>query len=536
MNFEKAPQLFTPAYNPVLWVISSTFSEVLYFNLALQDVSTNGRVVNDKAYVSPVTPTSTHYNISDIARDLVKWEIINDGSRSAQITDSVRQLRLSGSDQGVVGLTMCQLGATATAPDIFVWNGQLPRHKFTDYAYQDWVVDGGVSKQIKFLTYKPNYSLVNNYSREFLYYLKVDSFMTQSIKITSYTCGGATISQILATASGTASMVRLDVSPKSISLTNPTFFSGSPCYYSVQLFKNNYWPISEKKFFKYTPDPDCGQDIVNIFWENELGGIDSYQFIQPVETRTVERFQIKKNPWQYDVSGTYDDREQMVYNQEERVIHNNLNTTWQMWTRVMTTEENSWIGGLVHSRNWWVELKNGRVYPCTLVESTYRIENQKYLTNQRIQSQWTFNFVDELIRDGQIYAGTASIPTTTSTTTTTTTVATTTTTSTSTETTTSAGTTTTTTSTSTETTTVATYYEFTGCGRGTSTSEACTDAVTFNRTFWSDCSTLASGCTIYVDDSGTTPLLYYTHIYIGDISWRISQTNGKLQYVDVTQC
>ena len=529
MNFEKGPQLFTPAYNPVLWVISSTFSEVLYFQLALQDVSTNGRIINDKAYVSPVTPTSTHYNISDIARDLVKWEIVNDGTRSVQITDSVRQIRLSGSDQGVVGLTMCQLGATATAPDVFVWNGQLPRHQFTDYEYQDWVVDGGVTKQVKFLTYKPNYSLVNDFSREFLYYLKVDSFMTQSVRITTFDCSMATQSSILATASGTASMVRLDVSPKAIKLTNPTLFNATTCFYSVELRKSDFWPISEKKWFKYTASPDCGQDIVNIFWENELGGIDTYQFIQPVETRDVERFQIKKNPYQYDPSGTYADREQMVYNQEERVIHNNLNSSWQMWTRVMTTDENRWIAGLVHSRNWWVELTNGRVYPCTLAESSYRVENQKYLTGQRIQTQWTFTFVDELIRGGQIYAGTASIPTTTSTTTTTTTAATTT----STTTTSTSGSSTTSTTT---TTTTAAPNDFTGSGRGSSTSDACADAVANNRTFYSNCATINTGCRIYTDAGGTTPLTGYTNIYIDGASWRISPVNGIIQYFDTLQC
>jgi hypothetical protein len=184
--------------------------------------------------------------------------------------------------------------------------------------------------------------------------------MTQSVRITTFDCSMATQSSILATASGTASMVRLDVSPKAIKLTNPTLFNANTCFYSVELRKSDFWPISEKKWFKYTASPDCGQDIVNIFWENELGGIDTYQFIQPVETRDVERFQIKKNPYQYDPSGTYADREQMVYNQEERVIHNNLNSSWQMWTRVMTTDENRWIAGLVHSRNWWRSPRRAR--------------------------------------------------------------------------------------------------------------------------------------------------------------------------------
>jgi len=535
MTIGTGPQLFTPAYNPVLWTISSTFSEVLYFQLAVQDIATNGRIINDKAYVSPVTPTSTHYNITDIARDLVSWEIINDGTTSAQINRSVRQIRLSGSDQGLIGLTMSQLGATATAPDVWVWNGQVPRHQFTDFDYLDWVVDGGVTKLIKFLTYKPNYHKVNDYSREFLYYLKLSAFESQTVRITSYDCAGNQIYQAKHTATGTASMVRLDVSPKALKVAYPSLFTSSTCRYSVQLYKLDTWPISEIKWYDYKPDPDCGQDIVNIFWENELGGIDTYQFIQPVETRTVERFQIKKNPYQYDNGYSYSDRVQSVYNQEERVVHNNLNSTWQMYTRFLTTDENRWIAGIVHSRNWWVELKNGRVYPCSLVESTYQVRNQKYVTGEKLQSQFTFNFVDELIRDGQIYAGQVSIPTTTSTTSTSTTSASTTSSSSSSS---SSSSTTegSTTTGSTTTTTTSPPTEFTGCGRGTSTQEACTDKDTWNRTFWSDCSTLSSGCTIYVDDAGTTPLLYYTHIYIDGISWRISQTNGKLQYVDVIQC
>lgn len=529
MIFDKQPQEYQPAYDPILFVISSTYSNVLYFNLNLNDQVLLGRIVNDKAYVSPVTPTSTHYNISDIARDLVKWEIVNDGSLSAKITDSVRKIQLVGSDNGVVGNTMSQLGTTASSTPFNVWNGFIPRHNFTNFNFNDYVLSTTSNlNPIKFLTTKPNYSIVNNYSRDFLYYLKKDDFLVHTLVFEKFSVTNASLGSFTANVSGyTSSMVRLDVSPKAIALTQPTFLSGAS-YYSVHLSSGGN-RVSEKKYFKYIPEPTCGRDIVNIFWENYLGGIDSYQFIQPVESRSVERFSILKNPYQYDNSYAYSDSKQMVYNQEEEVIHTNMSSNWNMWTDILTSEQNRWIGGLVHSRNWWVELKNGRVYPCVLLETTYRIENQKYIVGDRLQSQWTWNFVNQIIENGEIYAGVSSIPTTTSTTTTTTTSA-------STTTTTTSSSTTTTSSSTTTTTTSGTIYEFTGSGRGSSTQNACDDATANNRTFYSNCSSISDGCYIYTDSGGTTALTGYTHIYIDNANWRISSSLGIIQYIDVNQC
>lgn len=536
MIFNKGPQFYTPAYNPVLFLISSTYSQVLYFNIQVKDVDTNTRVINDRAYVSPITPFSAHYNISDIARDLVTWQINNDGRLFNPVQSSVRELQLLVSDYGVVGNTMSQLGATHTSSTFFVWNGDLPRHKFTDFDYLDYVLTNSTtsSDPIKFLTTKPNYSYVNNYSRDFLYYLKRENVEAHYVQYRELT---ATMSLLRTWTyeiiSYTQSMMRLDVSPKALRYwwdndnpdVPPTFLTPAT-YYSVHLENSAGATVSEVKYFKYEPEPDCGLDIVNILWQNSLGGIDSYQFIQPVQTRNVERFNIVRNPYQYDASGYYADNYNNIYHDRERVIHNNPSSEWKMWTRVMTDAENNWIAGILTAKNWWIELKNGRVYPCQLVESTYTINKQSYQLSERLQSQFTFRVLDEFIEDGQIYAGMVSIPTTTSTTTTTTTIATTTTTTTSTS---------TSTSTTTETTTVVTYYEFAGCGRGNTTGDACLDAGGFFRTFYSNCSTINVGCQIYTDNTGTK-LTGFTNIYIDNFSWRISPASGIIQYIDSTQC
>ena len=538
MLIDKQPQTWTPAYNPVMFMISSTYSNVLFFNINLNDVDTNSRIINDKAYVSPITPTSTNYNISDIARDLVKWQIINDGTIENGLRDSVRKIQMKGSDNGVVGVTMSQLGQTASSNQFYVWNGSFPRHKFTDYDDDTWVLKTTTtsSAPIKFLTYKPNNSLVNNYSREFLYYLKEENLGSHLVTFRSFNAAGALLQtysrEIVATF--TQSMMRLDVSPKAIRKqydidfpdAPPTFLTGASSY-CVHLSRSGA-TVSEVRCFKYQPEPDCGLDIVNILWQNKLGGIDSYQFIQPVETKNVERFQILRNPYQYDSSYNYADISNNIYNDRERVIHNNPSTNWQMWTRVLTQDENNWIAGILQSRGWYIELKNGRVYPVTLAETSYQVRVQDYIRGERLQSQFTFNIVDQYIGDGQIYAGTVSIPTTTTTTTTTTTSTTTTTT--------TEPTTTTTTTSTTTTTTTAPLTEFPGSGRGNSTSEACSDAVANSRTFYSNCSTINVGCTIYTDSAGTTKLLTYTHIYIDGINWRIGPSSGIIQYVDVNQC
>lgn len=426
MNLIKQPQLWTPGYNPVLYQFGSTFSSVLYFEVNIRDTAQNAIILTEKAYVTPVSPTSSDYNWQDVARDVVSWEINTDVAILAPITKSVRNIDLLVRESGLVNNRIEYLTSTFSTSAINVWNAKITRDEFTDYYYSN-LVFGLTSGEIKFLTTKPNSYVVNDSSREYLYFLKSPA-LDATWKIETLTPTYSVISSTSGSLTSTASMMRLDISPKTINGLLNGFLTASNAYaYSVQLF-NGSATASEKKIYDYEPGYPCGIDIVNILWENNLGGIDSYQFVNPIETREVERITQEKNIYRY-FNADYTDIQKNVYNQREKIIDTNLNANYRMWTKPLTDSENNWIAGLLHSKNVFIELSNRRIYPVNLVETSYTIERGKFNPTAPIQSEWTFKVNKDYITSETILGDKQPVlpppPSTTTTTTSTTTTTTT---------------------------------------------------------------------------------------------------------------
>ena len=454
MNLITQPQKITPAYNPVIYQLGSTFSNILYFEVQVRDLEQNAVVLNEKAYVTPVAPTSSVYNLSDISRDLVKWEIKPTQNIVEGITKGVREVRLDIREAGLVGSNINYLTTTQSTPNLKLWNARLDRVSFSSYDYDNFYFEG--TQSINFLTKKPNYYKVNDASREYLYYLNNASY-SLSWQIENITKSGVVISSTTSNITSTQSMVRLDISPKLLKTNLGNFLTSS--YYQVYL-KQGATAVSEKKIYEYEAGTPCEIDVVNILWENYLGGIDSYQFINPMEMREVVRTNFKKDPYQFDSFKKYTDIQDEVYNQNERTIDSALDSMYRMMTKPLTDAENNWLSHLLESRNIFIELNSGRIYPVQLVETTYNIERNKYNRTIPIQTEWTFKIVSDYLVNDDLTAGITQSTTTTTTTTSTTTT-----------TTTSPPTTTTTTTTSSSTTTTTlppgTAYDFDDTARPT---------------------------------------------------------------------
>jgi len=102
-------------------------------------------------------------------------------------------------------------------------------------------------------------------------------------------------------------------------------------------------------------------------------------------------------------------------------------------------------------------------------------------------------------------------------------------------TTTQAPTTTTTTLVPTTTTTISTF-EYSNSGRGNTVNSACSDASINNRTFYSNCSSISVGCSIYTNSGGTTPLTGYTYVFIDGAVWNINSGTGVITSYSSIQC
>lgn len=82
----------------------------------------------------------------------------------------------------------------------------------------------------------------------------------------------------------------------------------------------------------------------------------------------------------------------------------------------------------------------------------------------------------------------------------------------------------------------AALFFFTGSGRGVGVPAACADASTFNRTLWSDCSSMGIGCTVYTSHTGATVLTGYTVVVMDGSTWDINSSSGVITGLSSVQC
>jgi len=78
-----------------------------------------------------------------------------------------------------------------------------------------------------------------------------------------------------------------------------------------------------------------------------------------------------------------------------------------------------------------------------------------------------------------------------------------------------------------------TAYSFGGCGKGSSISAACSDAASNNRTFYSECSVLSAGCSLFNNSNLTNPVT--ESFAFADASWDMDGY-GVITAYSSTQC
>jgi hypothetical protein len=79
-------------------------------------------------------------------------------------------------------------------------------------------------------------------------------------------------------------------------------------------------------------------------------------------------------------------------------------------------------------------------------------------------------------------------------------------------------------------------YSYSNCGRANNVDDACSDAAVNNRTFYSDCNLIGTGCKVYTDSGGTILLTGFTHIFMSGANYDINSSTGIIIGLSATQC
>jgi hypothetical protein len=88
------------------------------------------------------------------------------------------------------------------------------------------------------------------------------------------------------------------------------------------------------------------------------------------------------------------------------------------------------------------------------------------------------------------------------------------------------------------TTTTIGLTSFDNCGYGDTVGNACTDAIINARTLYSNCDALSfgTGCVVYADNIGPSPLTGNSYVFINGAVWDINPANGVIIGISSIQC
>lgn len=188
-------------------------------------------------------------------------------------------------------------------------------------------------------------------------------------------------------------MIRINVSPKKFIANGVNDLIVNQDYY-IKIKDTSGNTISEIKTYKYQPDI-CHLEYVNILFTNSIGGVDSYQFINPQESLSVEKLKISKNNINLDSSTPYITNG--VYNPIDQTYHSVGKSGIKVWTKELSDDESGWLTELVMSKNIYVELTDGSLVPVQLINTNYDIRKKKYVRSELNQYQFEFSFSEDYI-------------------------------------------------------------------------------------------------------------------------------------------
>ncbi len=391
------PSKYTTSDNPIIWQIASDNTNIVYFTVQLIQSDSGDIISQLNIFPTPDLPQGSYLNLSRLLSNLVNWQVNNDAfSIVFPMTKPVCSYRLNITEQVVSDSTITSGSTSNDISEVnYVFNGRLDRVSADAYNQNDYLITSD-SDAAKFLTTKPNFSYINDDSAEFLYFIQDKSVAGLQVKIKTFNAASQIVSTYFQDIQDIDiyTMFRLNISPKALQLSMGANFTGI-AYYTVTLMEGQTLR-SEAKTFIYG-QRDCSMEYLNFLWVNNLGGLDSYQFLNPQETVSVaDKFSIKKNI--YGISdGKYSDISGGVYNASDVIINNTPTGTVAVITSPLSDQESYWLATLVESKQVFLELPNYQLIPVTLNNSSYLIPRNKYTKGQLNYSSFEFTLADGVL-------------------------------------------------------------------------------------------------------------------------------------------
>lgn len=371
------PQLYSPSGNPITFVLRSNNTSSIGIMGYIYEHSTGNMIGQSRVFWKPPeigdTNSTAVLDIHTYLDPLVKYQVDNTNSLSVTFNQPFLNYKLIFVEKQISSGILVD-GATASSNVYSVWDASLDRVSFNSFNHTDYIITNSVSTPKKFLTNKPDRSVVNDNSTELLYFLQ-DNVENLTLQVEAYNEYNNLYSYLSYTIPNTSSkMIRVNVSPrvlKSLGLN----LNAPNTSYKVYLNKN-IGNTTKTETRTYLYQNRCGATPVNILWVNNLGGIDSYQFTNPKGTMNITRNTIQKNIYDSN-DNIYNDIENNIFNPSDEIVNINVSGTYEMFSGYVSDAETSWLTQLYRSKQVYIELSDLRLVPVLVEDTSYQIMRER---------------------------------------------------------------------------------------------------------------------------------------------------------------
>lgn len=389
------PAKYSLSDNVTIFQFQSNNPAIMHFKIELLD-AVNSAIIGVLTAWPKLNNLSRGYlRIERIISNTVKWEVSNtQNNLYIPITRTLLKYKVRVTEYGMVNGEIVALQAPTTLPDTYtIWNGEIGGLEFHSFNPSEYVI-GNTGLPVKFLTYKPNNALVNQYSTEQLYFLQ-DYVSSLKIVINVYNkAGGSQTFNEFISGLNLYNQFMIQVSPKMLADYFIIDLSDLD-YYTVHLEDVDGNKKTETRKYIYE-ELGCQVIPMNLIWVNSLGGVDSYTFQNPIETNNVTRSSYKKNPYQL-VNGFIVDKIKDVFNTQEEILNIKQQGNYTLHTRFLSDAEVRWFNELVISKQVFVELSDFSLLPVILETTTYKVDRQQYDHTKPIQKTFDIHYDSQLI-------------------------------------------------------------------------------------------------------------------------------------------
>ena len=414
ITIQQTPENYSPAYNPIWWVVSSTNTAQANFQYICDVYITGVTFAGGATYLRlkcPADPTYGRgvFNVSPILQRQLTSDIQDVVYGFQQAPNSIIEYdvkfgELYGASSGVIAYPSLTNSTGRTA-----FNGSLNTIEFKDYDSDDYVANT-FSTQINFLTNMPSSGTIRTDENAWIYAMSQTSGAIKFAHVVTYDSTNTLIysyyvinHQYFNTATIANRMLRFTsgYNMDDIVAGNITNQSGtalpilsrpeSPpvARYEIYFTDSSHNRITESYYFKID-NPCTNHTVYRLHFKNKFGAFDSFSFIRASQISS----DIKRDKYE-KVLGEFKSGSSYTYNIKDRFetsFHSTYKHTIKLNSDWINENQSVWLEELMTSPEIYLEEESDCV-PVNIIETKYTQRQHKTdkIFNLEVNIERTFN-------------------------------------------------------------------------------------------------------------------------------------------------